>query len=70
MTGRRMKRGMSDYETGTVIFDEKSLLCGGKEDHGKGADAPFRGMPAATGIRIYQQLEQGGFYKRLCAWVH
>jgi len=61
---------MSDYEAGTVIFNKKSLLCGGEEDHGKGADAPFRGMPAATGIRIYQQLEQGGFYKRMCAWLH
>ena len=70
MTGQRMKRGMSDHETGAVIPDEKSLLYGGEENHGKGADAPFRGMPAATGICIYQQLEQGGLYKRLRAWLH
>ena len=70
MTGRRMERGTSDHEAGAVIFDKKSLLYGREENHGKRADAPFRGMPAATGIRILKQLEQGGLYKRLCAWLH
>lgn len=68
MTGQR--RGMSEDEIGGKHFDKESLLYGREKDYGKGADAPFRGMPAATGIRIYQQLEQGGFFKRLCTWLH
>lgn len=31
-----------------------TAMCSGEEDHGQGADAPFRGLPAAEGIRIYQ----------------
>lgn len=56
--------------TGTVIFNKKSMLYGRKENHGKRAYAPFRGLPAATGFCISQQLEQSGFFERLCAWIH
>ena len=70
MTGQKMKRGISDYETGAVILDEKSLLYGREKNYGKGADATFRGMPSAEGICNYQQLEQGRLYKRLCTWLH
>lgn len=58
MTGQKMKRGISDYETGAVILDEKSLLYGREKNYGKGADAPFRGLSAAEGIRIHQFVEQ------------
>lgn len=61
MTGRKQKtaiRRMSDYETGGIDLNEKPLLYGGEENHGQGADAPFRGLPAAEGVCVYQQLEQ------------
>jgi hypothetical protein len=40
-------------------FDEESVLYGGKEDYGEGADASFGRMCPAEGIRLYQFLEQG-----------
>ena len=40
-------KGVNDYETGGIDHEEKSLLHVREEDHGKGADASFRGMPAA-----------------------
>ncbi len=49
---------MSEHEAGGKHFDEKSLLHGREKDHGEGADAPFRGLPAAEGVRIHPQLEQ------------
>lgn len=70
MTGQRMERGMSNHEAGAVISYQESLLYSREEDYGKGADAPFRGMPMTTGVRIFKQLEQAGFCKRLCAWLH
>ncbi len=39
-------------------YVSEPLLYGGKKDHGKGADAPFRGLPAAKGIRVHQFMEQ------------
>ena len=49
---------MSEHETGGIDFDKEPLLYGREEDHGQGVDAPFRGLPPAKGIRVYQFLEQ------------
>ena len=49
---------MSRHEAGGKHSDQESLLYGGEEDHSKGADAPFRWMPTAEGIRIYQFVGQ------------
>ena len=36
------------------IFDHDGISDGRKKDHSQGADAPFRGMPAAEGVCVYQ----------------
>ncbi len=58
MTGQKAGRGTSNYETGGEHFDKESLLCDREEDYGERADAPFRGLPAAEGICVYQFVEQ------------
>lgn len=40
------------------ILTRNPLLHGGKEDHGQGADAPFRWLPAAESVRLHQFVEQ------------
>jgi hypothetical protein len=45
---------MNNRETGGKHPDKEPLLYGRAEDHGEGADAPFRGLPAAEGIRFHQ----------------
>ena len=60
MTGKKTGRGMSRHEAGGKYSDQEPLLYGGEEDHGEGADAPFRWMSTAEGIRIHQFLEQAG----------
>ena len=47
-----------DRQTCRINFDEESLLYGRAEDHGQGADAPFRGLPAAEGVYLHQFMEQ------------
>lgn len=54
MTGRKTGRGTSEHETGGIYHGKEPLLCGREEDHGQGTDAPFRGLPAAEGIRFHQ----------------
>ena len=54
MTGQKAGRGTNKHETGRKHPDKEPLLHGGAEDYGQGADAPFRGLPAAKGICIYQ----------------
>ena len=46
------KRGY-DYEVGAEYFNKESLLYGREKDYSQGADAPFRGLPAAEGIGVY-----------------
>lgn len=61
MTGQNQKtaiRRASNYEVSTEYSDKESLLYGREEDYSQGADAPFRGMPAAEGVRIHQFMEQ------------
>ena len=40
-------KGVNGCETGGIDYEAESLLHGREKDHGKRADAPFRGMPAA-----------------------
>ena len=47
-------RGTNNHETGGIDYDKEPLLHGREEDHGQGADAPFRGLPAAEGVRFHQ----------------
>ena len=63
-------KGVNDYETGGIDHEKESLLHGREEDHSKGADAPFRGLPAAEGVRIHQFMEQPGTRQFVRPWIH
>ena len=63
-------KGVNDYETGGIDYEEESMLYGREEDYSKRADAPFRGLPAAGGIRIHQFMEQPGTWQFVCPRVH
>lgn len=60
MAGRKTGRGMSEHEAGGKHSDQEPVLCGRAEDRSQGADAPFRGLPPAEGVRVHPFLGQPG----------
>jgi hypothetical protein len=64
-----MEGVMCDEDRGEY-FDEESLLYGREKDRSEGADAAFSWVFPAEGIRFYQCLEPGGFFRCLCAWIY